>query len=49
MHFDEILKTLRMLWGEKPLVVVLLGLGFTVFIFLVIDAWRHKRRSRRPR
>ena len=49
MQFEEIFKTLRMLWDEKPIVVILLGLGFTVFVFLVVDAWRCKRRSKRPR
>ena len=28
--------------------LVLLGLGFVVFVFLVVDTWRHKRRHKRP-
>ena len=32
----------------QPGAVVLLVLGFIVFVFLVIDAWRHKRRNRKP-
>ena len=35
--------------GSKPGALVLLLLGFVVFIFLVVDAWRHKRRNKKPR
>ncbi len=40
---------LEQLWQNRPGAMVLLALGFLVFVFLVVDAWRHKRRRRRPR
>ena len=49
MDFDEIASSFRQLWEKKPGAMVLLALGFVVFVFLVVDAWRHKRRSKRPR
>ena len=49
MDFSEIAKSLQQLWESKPGAVVLLLLGFVVFIFLVVDTWRHKRRDKRPR
>jgi len=48
MDFEEIARSFRQLWDNEPGAIILLGLGFLVFIFLVIDAWRHKRRRRRP-
>ena len=49
MDFAEVAKSFQQLWESKPGALVLLLLGFVVFIFLVVDAWRHKRRSKRPR
>ncbi len=43
MDFYEIFKNLQLLWENKPGAVVLLVLGFVVFLFLVVDTWRHKR------
>ena len=40
---------LQQLWDNKPGAVILLILGFIVFLFLVVDAWRHKRRNKRPK
>ena len=40
---------LEQLWEYKPGALVLLVLGFIVFIFLVVDAWRHKGGRRRHR
>ena len=45
----EVAKSFQQLWENKPGALVLLLLGFVVFLFLVVDAWRHKRRSKRPR
>jgi hypothetical protein len=44
MDFSEISKGFQQIWENRPGIVVLLIFGFVVFIFLVIDAWRHKRR-----
>jgi len=49
MDFEEIFRNLRSLWENKPGAIVLLVLGFVVFVFLVVDTWRHKRRSKKPR
>lgn len=43
MDLDEITRGFRLLWENKPGAVVLLILGGVVFVFLVVDAWRHKR------
>jgi hypothetical protein len=44
MELDQVLRDLQLLWEYKPGAVVLLALGFVVFLFLVVDVWRHKRR-----
>ena len=49
MDFEEISQNLKVLWEQKPGAVVLLLLGFVVFLFLVVDTWRHKRHRRRSR
>jgi hypothetical protein len=49
MDSNEIFRSLRLLWENKPVAVLLLVMGFFVFVFLVVDAWRHKRRRKRPR
>jgi hypothetical protein len=51
MDFSEITRSLQQLWETKPGSVVLLALGFVVFVLLVIDTWRHKHKHhrRRPR
>jgi hypothetical protein len=41
------LGSLRQLWENKPGALVLLVVGFVIFIFLVVDAWRHKRKHKR--
>jgi hypothetical protein len=48
MDFDQVSKEFHLLWESQPAAIVLLILGFLVFIFLVVDAWRHKRRRKRP-
>jgi hypothetical protein len=49
MDLTEIGKSLQQLWEYKPGTLLLVLLGFVVFVFLVVDTWRHKRRRRRPR
>jgi hypothetical protein len=48
MDLSEMIRNVKQIWELNPGAVVLLTLGFLVFIFLVVDAWRHKRRHRRP-
>ncbi len=49
MGVIELSRTLQQLWENKPGAIALLFLGFLVFLFLVVDAWIHKRRRKRPR
>jgi hypothetical protein len=46
MHSD-LASGIQQLWERKPGAVILLVLGFVVFVFLVVDAWRHKRHKKR--
>ncbi|MGO8674447.1 MAG: hypothetical protein ACLQVX_01100 [Limisphaerales bacterium] len=48
MELTEMARNLRLLWEHKPGASVLMVLGVVVFLFLVVDAWRHKRRRKRP-
>ncbi|HVV00462.1 MAG TPA: hypothetical protein VHH88_03810 [Verrucomicrobiae bacterium] len=43
----ELWRNLQQLWDNKPGALVLLILGFVVFVFLVVDTWRHRRKHRR--
>jgi hypothetical protein len=47
MDFEAIAKGFRQLWENEPGTILLLSLGFLVFVFLVVDARRQKRRRRR--
>jgi hypothetical protein len=47
MDLTEISSSFQQLGETKPGAVVLLFLGFVVFVFLVVDTWRHKRRRKK--
>jgi hypothetical protein len=49
MDLTEVSRSFQQLWENKPTALMLLAFGFLVFLFLVVDAWRHKRRRKRPR
>ena len=49
MGFFEFSRSVQVLWENRPGAVLLLLLGFLVFVFLVIDAWSHKRRRKKRR
>jgi len=49
MDFYEVSRSFEQLWDNRPGAVILLSLGLIVFVFLVVDTWRHKRRSKKPR
>ncbi len=49
MNLREVGRNIQQLWENEPVALVLLLLGFMVFLFIVVDAWRLKRRSKRPR
>jgi hypothetical protein len=46
MDLDQFTQGFHLLWEHKPGAIILLGLGFFVFVFVVVDAWRHKRRRK---
>jgi H+/Cl- antiporter ClcA len=48
MDLSELARNFHELWQHKPGAVVLTLLGLVVFLFLVVDAWRHKRRHKGP-
>jgi hypothetical protein len=48
MDFYELTRSCQQLWENRPGAVILLLVGLVVFIFLVIDTWRHKRRRKKP-
>ena len=47
MPSHDLASSLQTLWETKPGALVLLVLGFVVFVFLVVDAWRHKRHRKK--
>ena len=48
MDLTELARNLRLLWEHNPVALALMALGLVVFLVLVVDTWRHKRRHRRP-
>ena len=49
MDLDQFSKDFHSIWQTRPLAIILLVAGFLLFTFLVVDAWVHKRRRKRPR
>lgn len=49
MDLDQVAKDFHSIWEKQPLAIILLVVGFVVFVIVVVDAWRHKRRRRKPR
>jgi hypothetical protein len=47
MENDGFGASLRQIWENQPGIILLLAVGFVVFVVLVVDAWRHKRRKPR--
>ncbi len=46
MNWAQLTNGVKQIWENRPDVVVLLGLGFLVFVFVVWDARRHRRRQK---
>jgi hypothetical protein len=44
---SDVFDNLRQLWEARPGVILLLAIGFIVFVFLVVDTWRHRKRHRK--
>ncbi len=49
MDWTELARSFHLLWERKPAAVALMALGLLVFLVLVVDTWRHKRRLRKRR
>ena len=49
MDVDQFSKEFQNIWHSKPAAIILLLLGVVLFVFLVVDAWKHKRRRKGPR
>ena len=49
MDLFEMSRSVQVLWENEPGTVLLLSLGFLVFVFLVVDAWYLKRRRKKRR
>ena len=41
--------SLKDIWDSKPMIIIMLVIGFAVFLFVVMDARRHKRKRKGPR
>jgi hypothetical protein len=46
MNWSQLTNGVKQIWENRPGVVVLLGIGFLVFIFIVIDARRHRKKTK---
>jgi len=44
MNWSQLTNGVQQIWENRPGVIVLLGLGFVVFVIIVFDARRHKKR-----
>jgi hypothetical protein len=51
MNWSELTNGVRQVWQSKPGIIVLIGLGFVVFVIIVLDAHRQrkKHKSKHPR
>ena len=49
MDFAELVRSLAQAWENRPWMVVLGVVAIAGVVFLVIDAWRHKRHRKPPR
>jgi len=49
MDWDQFAKDIHLIWDSQPVAILLLAVGFLIFVYLVIDARRHKRRRRGPK
>ena len=46
MNWSQLTSGVKQIWETKPGVVVLFGLGFIVFIIIVLDARRHRKKHK---
>jgi hypothetical protein len=43
MISSGLISSFKDVWDNKPYLVVAVAIGFLIFLFVVIDAWRHRR------
>lgn len=46
MNWSQLTNGVKQIWENRPGVIALLVLGFLVFLFIVLDARRHRRRNK---
>jgi hypothetical protein len=46
MNWSQLTSGVKQIWENRPEVIVLLALGFVVFVIIVLDARSHKKRSK---
>lgn len=51
MNWSELTSGVKQVWQSKPGIIVLIALGFVVFVLIVLDARRHrqKHKGKHPR
>jgi len=47
MNWSALVNGFKQIWENKPGIILLLGLAVVVFVFLVIDTRRHRKRHKR--
>ena len=47
MNWSGLIEYFKDVWDNKPYLVLLLGIGFLIFLYVVFDARRHRRRHPR--
>ena len=47
MNGPNLLTNIKQIWENRPSILLLLAAGFAIFVFIVVDAWLHKRRKRK--
>lgn len=46
MNWSQLTSGVKQIWENKPGVIILLVLGFVVFVFIVIDTHKHRQRKK---
>ena len=46
MNWAQLTNGVKQIWENKPGVILLLIMGFLVFVFIVVDTRRHRRRQK---
>jgi len=46
MNWAQLTNGLKTIWDNNPGVIMLIGLGFVVFVVIVLDARRHRKKHK---